>query len=384
MLASLALSAAVLNIGVARWQARTNPALAARIAPYDARLSAKAAQTAIEQGAAVNNPGVERLAATALRRDATIPAAIEIRALEAAAAGDHEREALLFALSDAISRRSLGTRLWRIQQSVNRGDVSGALEEFDIALRTSSEAPKVLFPVLAQATLDPTLAEPLAKILDRPEDWRVMFLHYAIADAHVGRGVSDVVLKMRDRQAITDAELDQTLIGELVSQGEFVRAREVHEAFHSAHSGDLVADSDFSHPAMGYPFGWTLVQKGELRAERSTVDGRPALAYQSLPGASGQVASQLLTLPPGDYRLTVGTASADSDGGSLPYWTLTCGDGANGQIALLDQPAAAGATAGANFTVPAVCTGQWLALHLRPSDLANRSGAIAPVSITRR
>lgn len=385
VLISLALIAAVLRVGVARWQSRADPELAAEMAPHDARVATLAAKAAIETGAGPDAPGVRKLTSAALARDVTMPSAIEIRALQVAAAGDQRREARLFELSHAISRRSLPTRLWLIQRSVDRGDVRGALEEFDIALRTSSAAPKILFPVLAQATTDPALTAPIARVLDRPQEWRVMFLNYAITEAGVGPAISDVVLRMRDRQVITENQIDETLVGELVGEREFGRARRVYDAFNPGSKGrDLVQDHAFSRPAKIFPFGWSLIQTGDRGAQRSIVDDRPALTYQSSPGGAGQVASQLLTLAPGDYRLVTKTAVGDSDGASRPFWTLTCADQQGAQIVLLDQPAQSGASAATDFTVPPACAGQWLALNLRQSDLHDRSGAIASVAVIRR
>jgi hypothetical protein len=385
VLASLVLIAAVLRVGVARWESRTDPIRAAEIAPHDARMATLAAKAAIDAGSRLNAPAVRSPTTAALARDLTIPSAIEIRALQAAAAGDQEREARLFELSNAISRRSLPTRLWRIQRFVDRGDVAGALDEFDIALRTSSAAPDILFPVLAGATTDPALTAPIAALLDRPQEWGVMFLNYAITDAGVAPAISEVVLAMRDRRAITDNQIDQILISELVSEREFEQARRVNDAFHPRSRGrNLVQNSDFSDPASVFPFGWGLIQKGDRGAQRSIVHGRPALTYQSSPGGTGQVASQLLTLEPGGYRLVTKTAVGDSDSVSRPFWTLTCADRGGAQIVLLDQPARSGASAATEFTVPPACTGQWLALNLRQSDSRHRSGAIASVAVVRR
>ena len=375
VLGGLILAGAAVSMGAAVRLGRTDPALAARVAPYDARAATAAAQAAVEGGASVQAPRVRALVRRALFRDVTMPSAIELRALDANLAGDGRREAQLFELSDAISRRSLPTRLWLIQRSVDRGDVAGALEDFDIALRTSSNAPKVLFPVLSRAASDPTLAVPIARVLDRPEDWRVMFLNYAITQAHAGEGVSEVVLRMRDRKAITDNGIDAALVGELVAEQDFPAARRVHDAFHGSARRTLVSDETFSDPKPDFPFGWRLADGGDFGAERTAA----GLAYRSLPERAGQVAGQLLTLPPGDYRLSAKTATA-ADATALPYWTLTCAN-PSGQIARLDQPASG--TAAVDFTVPVACAGEWLALTLRPSEAANQ-GSVATVSVAPR
>ena len=382
-LACLALAAGVALKGAAVHLAAADPNAAAPLAPYDARAAVAAAQAQVAKGA-VASPEVRRLVAQALARDTTLTSAIEIRALQAEAEHDPAREARLFALSSEISRRSLPTRLWLIQRSVERGDVARALDDFDIALRTSSAAPDVLFPVLARAASDPALAEPIARVLDRPQDWRLVFLHYAITEAHAGPGVAAVLMRMRDRRAILDGRVDEALIGELVSEHAFGLARQVRLAFGPPPDGTLVADPRFADPRQRYPFGWNLVDGGTAGAHRARVDGRPGLEYQASPGAGGAVATQILTLPAGDYRLTVTTAKPSSDLMSLPFWTLTCGGDTSRQIGLIDQPGTAGVAAALDFTVPQGCAGQWLVLTLRPSDEEDLTGSIASVQVTSR
>ena len=384
VLVAAALVLAVGIKGAAIHLARSDPRAAAMLAPYDARAAVAAAQAEVAAGGNVASPDLRRLTLAALSRDATVTPAIEMRALQAEAQHDAARELRLFQLSSAISRRSLPTRLWLIQRSVDRGDVAGALENFDIALRTSMTAPDTLYPVLASASSDPGLAAPIARILDRPEDWRVGFLHYAITEAHAGPGVAAVMLQMRDRRLITDKQLDQSLIGELLVEKHFALARQVSDTFGARAGAGLVADPGFADSRMQYPFGWDLIQTGTSGAERTHAGSQTALEYQVSPGGGGQAATQLLTLAPGDYRLTVTTARPANDRVSQPFWTLTCGDEGGDQLALLDQPAIAGASAATDFTVTPDCTGQWLALTLRSSDEPNLTGAVRSVAVSRR
>ena len=383
LLAGAALATLVTIKGLAVRAAVSDPQAAALLAPYDARAAIASARAEVKAGGNVASPTVKRLVGQALARDATLTSAIEIRALEAEAARQPDRAGRLFELSSAISRRSLPTRLWLIQRSVNRGDVAGALANFDIALRTSSDAPEVLYPVLASASSDPGLSLPLARLLDRPSEWREGFLHYAITEAHAGPGVTGVLMHMADRRLIVGKQIDQALMGELLSEKAFALAKQVRGAFGPPSGAGLVADPHFADARQPYPFGWLLIDSGPGDAQRVRSGGKTALEYQATPGGGGAVATQLLTLPPGGYRLTVTTAAPANDRTSQPFWTLTCGD-AGGQIAVLDQPGTAEASAGEDFTVPQGCTGQWLALNLKTSDEPNLVGSIRSVEVTRR
>jgi hypothetical protein len=383
VLVAAALAGLVAVKGLAVHAAASDPHAAAMLAPYDARAAAAAAQAEVKAGGNVADPAVRRLVGQALGRDATLTPAIEMRALEAEAEREPARAARLFELSSAISRRSLPTRLWLIQRSVDGGDVAGALDNFDIALRTSTAAPEVLFPVLAGASADPGLAQPIARMLDRPSDWREAFLHYAITEAHAGPGVMAVLLDMRDRRLILGKKIDEALVGELLTEKAFGLAREARDGFGPRAGPGMVADPRFAEGAQRYPFGWLMIQTGTSGAQRAQVGGQAALEYQASPGGGGPAATQLLTLEPGPYRLTAITAEPASDRVSQPFWTITCGD-AGGQLAILDQPGAAEASASADFSVPAGCTGQWLLLTLRSSDEPSLTGSIRSVEVTRR
>jgi hypothetical protein len=382
LLCALIASGLILRGGVANWLSRSDPAIAAAIAPGNAEIAMTAARARIDAGEKPQDPAVRALVGVALARDVTMPAAIELRALDIEAAGDAARAARLFDLSAKISRRSLATRLWLIQRSVDHGDVAGALQNFDIALRTSSAAPTVLFPVLTGAAADPTLVEPIARMLDRPGDWRVMYLNYAIHQAGAARNVAHVVLAMRDHAVITGNGIDDLLIAQLVTDRAFAEAHQVRTVFgQPAKAAALVADGNFADPSARYPFGWGMTAKGDLEALRGLDQGRPVLAYRAVAGHAGQAAAQLLFLPPGDYRLAARTAIAGDPAG-LPYWALTCAEQGGAGIATLDQPPRQGASAAASFHVPDGCAAQWISFTLRPSDLPQgQSGAVAQVRI---
>ncbi|HEU4962038.1 MAG TPA: hypothetical protein VFT56_16740 [Sphingomonas sp.] len=379
---ALVLAAKVTLDGLATRFETRDPLLAAEFAPDNAEIAVAAAAKRAGANSGTRDPRVRRLVSSALARGVAEPPAIEFRALEAGADGDIRREAALFRLSDAISRRSLPTRLWLIQDAVQRGDVAGALGNFDIALRTSTDAPATLFPILAYATADPTLSVPLARLFDRPSDWRALFFHFAI-DADAAPGLARVVPLMRDSAWIKRNGIDDSLIGRLVADGDFAAARRIYRLYHhDRRPGALIRDGDFADAGAVFPFGWQFVQKGEIGAERSLIGGRPMLAFQALSGGDGVVASQLLMLPPGRYRLSIRTGATSTDADAPPYWTITCADGRGQQIALLDMSVVKDGIVSASFAVPDVCAAQWLAMALRGSDNpGGQAGAVAAVAV---
>jgi hypothetical protein len=356
-----------------------HPTFAARIAPSNARV-AMAAAAAI--GGDPRKPEIRSLVRAALARDLTVLPAIELRAADLAATGKRAEAQHLFLVSDRLSRRSLPTRLWLIQASVDRGDVAGALTNFDLALRTSTEAPPILFPVIAKASADPTLTVPLARMLDRPSDWRLMYFEWALTNDPDLHSLANVTMQMRSSRLVRANTIDQRLIEHLVTQSDFTQALRVKRRF-DPRPPALIADAHFGDPSALFPFGWSLVSDGSIGAERSLSSEGPVLNYRATSPRSGQVAAQLLALIPGTYAL--GTKTASGATGKAPLWSITCGQAEGAKLAELEQPLAAGGQATSAFTVPGGCPAQWLVLRLRPSgEAAAQSGAISWVSVTRR
>jgi len=374
--ALIAAGAVLLPNSLAMALSDSQPLLAARIAPWNARVATAAA------GAIGGDPRQQEtrsLVRTALNRDLTDPAGIELRAADLAASGHPAEAARLFALSDRLSRRSLPTRLWLIQAAVDRGVVAGALRNFDLALRTSNEAPTILFPVLAKASADPRITVPFAQLLDRPSDWRLMYFEWALANDPDLHSLAAVTMRMRDRRLIEQNHLDERLIEGLVTNEEFDQALRLKQHFDPRPIAPI-ADPHFANPSALYPFGWSLVSNGSIGAERSIGAAGPVLAYRAASSGSGQVAAQLLMLKPGAYRLATRTAAPGR--GTPPLWTISCGGAGEAMLAQLEQPLGAGAQAATRLVVPAGCPAQWLVLQLRPyADSEGQSGAIEWVSV---
>ena len=375
---ALLAAALLLPASLASWADVDHTGWAVRIAPWNASIAADAA-AAVSRNP--RDPKVRALVRKALSRDATQVQAIELRALDLVVSGEPTKARELFRLSDRLSRRSLPTRLWLIQDSVDRGDVTGALRNFDIALRTTTDAQPVLFPVLTKASADATLTVPLARTLDRPSDWRLMFVDWALSNAADVAPVANVVAQMRDARFVTANNLDQLLIGRLITSGKFEQAALLNRRFGHPVSG--VADPKFADASARYPFGWGLVSNGSIGAERALSGSSTVLNYRAAPANSGQVAAQLLLLRPGSYVLETQTAATAR--GTAPYWSITCGNAGGAELARLDQPSLANGRAETSFSVPTGCRGQWLTLRLRPAvDSSEQAGAISWVAISPR
>lgn len=373
---ALLVAVVILPSSLATWADVDSPQIAARIAPWNAAASA---DSAAALGAHPQSAFARSLVTRALDRDLTQVPAIEMRALDLAVSGNESEARQLFHWSDQLSRRSLATRLWLIQDAVDHGDVAGALRDFDIALRTTIDAQPILFPVLAKASADPRLTTALARTFDKASDWRLMFFEWTLANNVDPLPIAKVVSRMRDRQFVVANNIDQRLVQRLASAGEFDAAKSLNRDF--GHQSVGVADPNFGDAGARYPFGWELVSNGSISAQRALSGSSTILSYSAETANSGQVAAQLLVLTPGRYVLMTKTASNGT--GASPYWSASCAVTGT-EIARLDQPLAANAIAKTTFAVPSGCGAQWLTLRIRPAPDSNtQAGSIASISVFR-
>ena len=160
-----------------------NPTLAHALAPWDGEITAlySMARFTAEQ----RNPSnaVVQLAQRAFWQDPTALPAIAVLGLRSQTTGDETKARQLFAYSQFLSRRDLQTQLWMVEDAVNRGDISGALRHYDIALRTSKLAPNLMFPVLASAMQDPSIRAELITTLAKRPAWEADFVAYVAKNA---------------------------------------------------------------------------------------------------------------------------------------------------------------------------------------------------------
>ena len=356
----------------------THPVSASALAPGNARVALAGGLALLGGGARPDDQAVRSRVRSALDRDTTIPAALELEALDRQRRGDLAGAGRLYGLSNRISRRSLGTRLWLVQSAVERGDAARALAEMDLALRTSSAAPDMVFPALANGLEDPALVAPVARLVDRPSDWRTPFLTYAMNNADPG-GAATLLIKLKDRRGINAAAFDLLLV-RLVDGGEFANARALARRFGRARGGaTLVADERFADERAHYPFGWALTEGETLGARRDIQRGIPVLDYHANSAEGGQVAAQVLMMSPGSYRLATRVGRAAS--ALQPLWVLACA-GASKPLATLELPARDLGVSARSVRIPADCPAQWLVLIVRPA-LNTQSGSVARVELRR-
>jgi hypothetical protein len=170
----------------------------------------------------------------------------------------------------------------------------------------------------------------------------------------------------------------RVLLQKLVEAGHYRRAH----AFWSAIGGgsvdeQMLYDASFSHAVPPPPFNWSLTSSTIGLAERQPGKGLHVIFYGN---EDGVLASELLLLGPGVYRLKMRLAQAPVNTDSL-RWSIRC-DKSQEPVSTVILSQAASATW--LFEVPANCPAQWLELLGRSADLADQSEVtITDLSLAR-
>lgn len=189
---------------------------------------------------------------------------------------------------------------------------------------------------------------------------------------------ADAILAVADsahRKA--DSAWLQVLLAKLVAGGDYIKARAIWSSVARADAGhDLLFDTQFSKPSPPPPFNWSLTSSSSGLAERQPGGALHVLFYGN---EDGVLASQLVLLPAGTYRLQMEVA--DLSHADTLHWSLRCDKGSDPISGL---PLDGAAKRGWTFQIPANCPAQWLELSGRSADVTQQAEAtIAGLTLKR-
>lgn len=386
---ALALGAAVLGLSsvggaFARLIESADAGRAAQLAPSNGVILAAAAQQEFTIAPSeADDSQAARFARSALRADPTAVEALTVLGLQAQLRGETERARAIFQYSLLLSRRELRPQIWAIEEAVNRGDIDAALRSYDIALRTSSEAPGLLLPNLVAALAEPKVRTRLLTILASAPVWTEGFLHRVSAS---GIDPLAAVTFFREGRAIdlpvTDA-MRASLVNVLMAEGEVQQAWAYYSEFRPGVERFRSRDPELAFttddrtvfdwmPGVQPGISAAILQEGE--------DG--ILDFSLPPGTGGTLVQQTQLLAAGLYRISGRSRGIDLPERSRPYWALFCQDGRElGRVEVPNSEIASGVFGG-QIAVPTGCAVQTLSLIARTSDaITGVSGQIERVSL---
>jgi hypothetical protein len=281
--------------------ARTRqPDAAYAVMPTDAQVQAAlAAQLSGPDATPATRQRADALARTALSHDPLNVSAVATLGLNTQIAGDTAAARRLFAYATLLSRRDYRTQLWLIEDAVDRGSFEDALRHYDIALRTNSAAPGLLFPILAQAMTVPEVRASTVALLMRRPPWGDSFLGY-LSGSSTPTAAALVTQTLLTRGYPVPIAATNNMIGTLVRTGELAAAWQIYTVLHPGASRRTSRAGSFEQlESAASAFDWNPSNDGAVSASIDSDAGRSMLNFAVSAGGSGPIVQQLQYLPPG-------------------------------------------------------------------------------------
>lgn len=364
---------------------RRNPPAAAVVAPYHPQVRATSAMSEFRRNQGRVRPDTLAALTASLDQAPLTEEPFLLNGVAALARGDQRVADRLLAESLRRNPRSKLTRMLLLDGHLRNNRMAAAASQIAMLSRLMPSANQVLIPELARFATDSSTRPALAGALRsdpllRPE----ILKHLAITGAD-----ADIVLDLARRSGapLTQsgaADWQAILLQKLVEKGEIARAYDIWKSLlgTSAEGPKLaVHDPRFRGQPGHPPFNWQLGASGGGVAERTRGS---QLQVEYYGRAAAELASQVLMLRPGRYRLQF-TAGGDADGkGSRLSWRVDCipSKATAGEIPVRVTGYSPQTMAG-SFTVPAMgCSAQWLRLVGTPAEFpAGQSLTLTEVGV---
>lgn len=327
----------------------------------------------------------KQLALDSIERSPLEALAVRTLGLIASIEGDARKAERLMRYSNALSRRDLATQLWLINASVARNDVRSALGHFDVALRTSPASKDILLPILVNATEDANLLPEIVRLTAASPPWRGEFLYAAVDKGPDAGNVGKILAALSNSPRPPEPLLNRVMIGRLITESRWDDAWRTYRTVKGrAFEEGLVRNGSFQAADDMPPFDWLYGQPDQIPADRASLDGgEMGLSFRTS-GETGDIARQLLLLPPGRYRLSGRGGVTGADSTTLPLWSVSCAEKTDAsEYARGPLPATQGELRpfGGEFIIPAGCRAQWLLFRARAGGATE--ALLTNVSISR-
>jgi hypothetical protein len=303
----------------------------------------------------------------AARKMPLAPEPFLVRGVQAQVDGDRSLAGQAFRAAELRDGRAIPARYFLAEHYFRTGDVRSGLREIAALSRLVPNGIGSLAPYVAAYSKDPRNRPALRALFKSDPALQDATLSALSADPRN----ADLVLALGDvRHRPATATWPDRLVASLVAAEQYGRARALWAQIAGTGPDNGIFDPGFTQSNAPPPFNWVLTSSTVGLAERR--QGLHVIFYGQ---EDGPLASQLLLLAPGTYRLTMPVTGDIAHARSL-VWTLTC---ANSNVSvsrfILDPAAAA---RGWDFSVPAGCPAQRLELSGVSADMPQQLDVTIP------
>jgi hypothetical protein len=308
--------------------------------------------------------GVFAMIDDAAAKSPLAPEPFLVRGVQARTAGDTDAARRAFTAAQWRDPRSMPAAYFLADYYFRAGDALHGLIQTALLARLSPRGTDVVAPFVAAYAQDRANWPQLRALFRSQEGLEDGVL---IALAHDARN-ADAILALADADhRKPDSGWLKLLLSSLVASGDYARAHAIWSSVgHARKGGGLLYDAGFSEPEAPPPFNWSF-SSGDVGLAERQPDGRLHVIFYG--NQDGVLASQLLLLPAGAYRLQMQVVGAPVHPEAL-RWSMRC-DKEKEPFATVGIADAA--TRGWTFKVPPGCSAQWIELSGRSGDVAQQS-----------
>lgn len=368
-----------LSHALALWLVRSDPERAYALAPFDGRIAARLSeQISGVDATAGDKARADSLASQALRSDPMAVEAVATLGTLSLMRNDAYRANRLFGYSQRLSRREVRTQFWAIENAVAKGDVTGALRYYDIAISTKFETAELLFSVLVSAINDADIRAELVRTLARKPLWGQNFLDYAAVNgASPSLSATLLVEALRARIPVSP-KASAGVLERLIESGDGQSAWSYYTVVRKGADRRKSRDPNFvTDLEVPTAFDWVPVDAPGISAAIQRTEQHGLFDFMVAPSIAGPVLRQFQLLPAGSYVLEGHSVGIEQPRGARPYWTLLCSGGRELGRSEIPNSSEADGNFIARFVVPANCPVQVLSLAVSSSNaISGNSGQI--------
>lgn len=343
---------------------RRNPLAAAQFAPDDPRIPLRLAMIEFQQKSGKISPDIARAAIQSLQHAPLVEEPFLIAALSSLVAGDETKAEALLREARRRNPREQVTRILLLDRHLRTGRVQEAVLEIAAISRLVPGTSDVLTSQLTKFAVEPKTRRSLATVLRSNLGMRDALLqHLAGASAD-----PEVVLELAGPLPSAPPQKppywQALLLQSLVDKGEVERAHSLWRRFAGIQGPEAarpVYDEAFRGLPGPRPFNWQFVSNAAGVAEPGASSGMQVDYYGRV---DTELASQLLVLKPGRYRVAFRAAGDVPERGSSLAWRIVChpGSAAIATIPISNISYAAKQIRGEFVVPPSGCPAQWLRL----------------------
>ena len=365
LIAAGLLVATVVRNAAVTMLAQSSPAGAAGVWPSHPTAEIALAMTQIARAARDRRPvppSAFAMIGDAATKDPLAPEPFLVRGVRAELAGKGVLAERAFQAAQWRDPRSLPAAYFLADRYVRAGDVGRGLTQIAALARLSPNGATTAGPYIAAFAANSANWPVLRKVFRSNPELAGPALNALASNIAT---VPAVLALAEPGTKASQAQWLALLLNTLTEAGQYAKAREIWAEASGVRTDELIHDARFTDKVASPPFNWSLTSSAVGLAERQP-GGRLHILFYGQEG--GILATQLLLLKPGPYRLTMQLIGDPVRARSL-NWSIWC-DKAPAPIASVTLEAAAGR--GWRFNVPGECPAQWLKLSGASGDISQQ------------